>query len=111
MSEWERVESEVAAIINERPTEYDTATRESLDELLRLIKETGRPAPYVAPGYWPTFCIAWEVTGAENLAIEVFDDRYEVYRSFDGRTDIWHEHRTLGEPVSAAFLRELPDPI
>lgn len=49
--------------------------------------------------------------GAENLAIEVFDDRYEVYRSFDGRTDIWYEHRKPGEPVSAAFLRELPDPI
>lgn len=111
MSDWERVEREVAAIIAERPTEYDSVTRENLADLLRLIKETRRPAPYLEPGYWPTFCIGWEVEGAENLSIEVFDDRYEVCRCFDGRTDIRYEHHRPGEPFSAALLSELPDPI
>ncbi|MDP2212279.1 hypothetical protein [Phenylobacterium sp.] len=110
MSDWERVEGEVAAIVSARPDEYDAVTRENLAELLRLIKETRRPAPFLAPGYWPTFRIVWEVKGSENLEIEVFDDRYEVYRSFDGRTDIWYEHHRPGEPLSAPFLSELPDP-
>jgi hypothetical protein len=110
MSDWDRVESEAAAIIGERPAEYDAATRENLSQLLRLIQETRRPAPYLEPGYWPTFCMGWDVEGAENLSIEVFDDRYEVYRSYDGRTDIWYEHHKPGDPVSAAFLGELPAP-
>jgi len=108
VSDWESVDREVVAIIGERPAEYDAATLENLTDLLRLIKATRRPAPYLEPGYWPTFCLGWDVEGAENLSIEVFDDRYEVYRSHDGRTDIWYEHHRPGEPVSEAFLSELP---
>jgi len=110
MADWERVEAEAAAIVAERPSEYDEPTRQNLAELFQLIQATRRPAPLLSPGYWPTFCIEWDVEGSNNLQIEVFADRYEVYRFFDGRTDIWYEHHEPGEPLSSAFLSELPDP-
>lgn len=111
MSDWERVEAEAAAIIGGRPLQYDGATRQNLAELIRLIRATGRPPPLLSPGYWPTFCATWEIEGSKTLEIEVFDDRYEIYRFFDGKTDISHEYHKPGEPMSSAFLRELPNPI
>ena len=110
MSDWERVDAEAAAIIGERPQEYDLSTRQNLAELIHLLRSTGRPAPFLSPGYWPTFLITWEIEGSKNLEIEVSDDLYEVYQFFDGKMDIWYEHHTPGEPVSIAFLSKLPDP-
>jgi hypothetical protein len=110
MPDWAGVEAETAAIINARPEEYDPAIRQNLAELLDLLKATNRPAPDISLGYWPTFRITWDLEGSKNLEIEVFDDRYEVYRFFDGKTDIWYEHRGPGDPISPAFLAELPQP-
>jgi hypothetical protein len=109
-ADWVRVEAEIAAIIAERPTEYGPGTRQNLAELLELLRATSRPAPSITPGYWPSFCVTWDAKGTENLEIEVFDDRYEVYRFFDGRTDIWYEHHAPGATMSSAFLSELPPP-
>ncbi len=107
-SDWARVEAEVKAIIAERPNDYGAVVRQNLAELLELLRATGRPAPYVSPGYWPTFRVTWDAEGAENLEIEVFENRYEIYRFFDGKTDIWYEHHAPGAVVSPAFVSELP---
>lgn len=109
MSDWAGAEAEVAAIINARPEQHGPAIRQNLSELLDLLKATHRPAPEISPGYWPTSRITWRLEGSQNLEIEVFDDRYEVYRYFDGKTDIWYEQHSPGGPISAAFLSELPD--
>ena len=77
-------------------------------DLFDLLRSQGRPAPTVGPGYWPTFCVYWAAVGAENLQLEVFGDRVEVYRFHDGRTDIWYEEHVPGEGFSEAFVRELP---
>ena len=107
---WARVEAEVTTIIAERPADYVAGTCQNLAELLELLRATSRPAPFVSPGYWPTFRVTWDAEGAENLEIEVFDDRYEIYRFFDGKTDIWYEHHAPGAALSSAFLSELPSP-
>lgn len=108
--DWADLAKAVATIVDERPDEYEPAVRQNLDELLLVIRSTNRPAPNVSPGYWPTFCLSWEAEEARNLQIEVFEDRYEVYRFFDGRTDVWYEPHAYGAPLSAAFLAELPNP-
>ena len=110
MSDWAGVEAAVEAIIDARPEAYDSAIRQNLAELLDLLRATNRPAPAISPGYWPTFCVTWDLEGSKNLEIEVFDDHYEVYRFFDGKTDIWYEQHGPGGPVSPAFLGELPEP-
>ncbi len=110
MSDWNRVEADRTAIIAARPAEYDEATRRNLSELFDLVRTTGRPAPDLSPGYWPTFRITWDLEGSKNLEIEVFGTRYEVYRFFDGRTDIWYEKHDAGAMFSDAFVDELPKP-
>ena len=110
MSDWAEVEAEAAAIINARAEEYDSVIRQNLAELLDLLRATNRPPPDISPGYWPNFCITWDLEGSKNLEIEVFDDRYEVLRFLDGKTDIWYEQHCPGGPVSPAFLGELPEP-
>jgi len=110
MFDWAGVETEVAAIINAQQEGYDSAIRQNLAELLDLLRATNRPAPDISPGYWHTFRITWDLEGSKNLEIEVFGDRYEVYRFFDGKTEIWQEPHCPGGPISLTFLGELPNP-
>lgn len=106
---WAEAEASVQGCIAARPDEYDPATRAVIKDLFDLLRSTGRPAPSVGPGYWPTFCVYWDdAVGAENLQLEVFGDRVEVSRFHDGRTDIWYEDHAPGEGFSEAFIRELP---
>ena len=110
MSDWAGVETVVAAIVHARPDEYDLAVRENLVELLDLLRAINRPAPDISPGYYPTFRVRWDLDGSHNLEIEIFDDRYEVYRFFNGETRIWYEYHRPGETFSLTFLSELPQP-
>ena len=79
-----------------------------MKDITDLLRATGRPAPLVEPGYWPTFCLSWDAPGSKNLSLDVFGDRVEVYRTHEGRTDIWYEPHVPGEGFSEAFIRELP---
>jgi len=106
--DWAETGQAVAEVIAERPDEYGPTVVQNLNDLLRHIQSTNRPAPAVSPGYWPTFCLTWEVEEASNLQIEVFEDRYEIYRFFDGKTDVWYEPHMPGDKLSEAFEAELP---
>ncbi len=106
---WAQVKQAVAKVVAARPDEYAPSVVRTLDDLLAYVERTDRPAPSVLPGYWPTFLVEWEAQEASNLQIEVFDDRYEVSRFFDGRTDIWYEPHAPGSSFSDAFIAELPN--
>ena len=106
---WAKVKQAVAEVVAARPDEYAPSVVRNLDDLLAHIQSTNRPAPSILPGYWPTFLVEWEAEEAKNLQIEVCDDRYEVYRFLDGRTDIWYEPHADGGSFSDAFIAELPD--
>ena len=106
--DWAETNRAVAEVIAERPEGYAAMVIQNLDDLLRYLRSTNRPAPAVSPGYWPTFCLTWAVEEARNLEIEVFEDRYEIYRFFDGNTDIRHEPHMPGDELSVGFEAELP---
>lgn len=108
--EWAQVKQAVAKVVAARPDGYAPSVVRTLDDLLAYVERTDRPAPSVLPGYWPTFLVEWEAQEASNLQIEVFDDRYEVSRFFDGKTDIWYEPHAPGSSFSDAFIAELPNP-
>lgn len=108
---WARVKRAVAEVISARPNEYAASVVGNLDDLLAQIQQSNRPAPSILPGYWPTFLVEWEAEEAMNLQIEVFDDRYEVSRFFDGRTDIWYEPHARGATFSDQFIAELPNAV
>lgn len=105
---WPDVDAAVADCIGQRPDDYDADTRAVMSDLLAFMRATGRAVPDVSPGYWATFQLSFDVPGAENLSLEVFGDRVEVYRSRDGQTDIWYEEHKPGGDFSDAFARELP---
>lgn len=107
--DWANVKRTVAEVVAARPDEYAPSVVRNMDDLLAHIQSTNRPAPSILPGYWPTFLVEWEAEESRNLQIEVFDDRYEVSRFFDGRTDIWYEPHTHGGSFSDAFIAELPN--
>jgi len=109
IKEWAGVKRAVAEVIAARPDEYAPEVGRNLDDLLAHIQTSNRPAPSILPGYWPTFLVEWEAEEAQNLQIEVFDDRYEVSRFSDGRTDIWYEPHAHGATFSDQFIAELPN--
>jgi hypothetical protein len=108
IEDWAAVKRAVAEVIAARPNEYAASVVRNLDDLLAHIQKSNRPAPSILPGYWPTFLVEWQAEEAKNLQIEVFDDRYEVSRFFDGRTDIWYEPHAHGDTFSDQFISELP---
>ncbi|TFW12050.1 hypothetical protein EGY25_08330 [Brevundimonas intermedia] len=109
IKDWTAVKRAVGEVVAARPDEYTPAIVGNLEDLLAHIQNSSRPAPSVMPGYWPTFLLEWETEEAKNLQIEVFDDRYEVSRFFDGRTDVWYEPHTYGDTFSDQFIAELPN--
>lgn len=108
---WAGVKRAVAEVVAARPDEYEALVIQNLDDLLAYIQKSKRPAPSILPGYWPTFLVEWEAEEAKNLQIEVFDDRYEVSRFFNGRTDIWYEPHVHGDTFSDQFIAELPNAV
>ena len=106
---WAEVGREVAEIEAAPLSEYDDPTRKNLTTLLDFIRSSGRPPPRVDAGYWPTFNLSWDnAPEAENLIVEVFGDRYEIYRIYDGRTDIRHYDHVGEGALPAEVVKELP---
>lgn len=105
---WADVRQIVDQVIAERPDEYDVDVRAVMAEVLGLMETLDRARPYVGPGYWPTFLLNFDEPGFENLQMEVFGDRIEVYRFGDQLFEVWDEKHTPGESFSEAFIRELP---
>ncbi len=107
-AEWAAFDAAVSVCVSQRPGEYDAATLAVMSDLQAFMRATGRVVPNVSSGYWPTFCLSFDAPGAENLALEVFGDRVEVYRFQEGRSDIWYEMHERGGDFSDAFAREIP---
>ncbi|MBL0968378.1 MAG: hypothetical protein IBJ02_04640 [Brevundimonas sp.] len=108
VEDWAEVKRAVAEVVAARPDEYEVSVVRNLDDLLAHIQKSNRPAPSISAGYWPTFLVEWEAEELKNLQIEVFEDRYEVSRFFDGRTDIWYEPHAHGDTFSDQLIAELP---
>lgn len=108
---WAGIKRAVAEVVAARPDEYEASVIQNLADLLVYIQKSKRPAPSILPGYWPTFLVEWEAEAAKNLLIEVFGDRYELSRFFNGRTDIWYEPHMHGDTFSDQFIAELPNAV
>jgi hypothetical protein len=58
----------------------------------------------VAKGYWSTIRIWWK-----NLEIEIFDDRYELYRFSQNGTAIEYFDHTPGTELPLDLITKLPN--
>lgn len=59
----------------------------------------------VSPGYYPTINFSW--LEPFSITVEVFENRYEFYRFFDGRTEIRHIDIITGQSFPDALMRLL----
>ena len=105
---WERAYQDVETVRVQRSSEYEGATVANVREFISALRTQDRAAPEVSAGYWATFSLTFNATGADNLEIEVFSDHFEVYRFFDGRTDIREEPRKPGEAFPPTLMVEAP---
>src|SRR5215469_15317436 len=104
LNSWSAVVAEferVAAIDSGFSAETLAQARQFLD-----FARTQCPIPCeVDKGYGPTISISWKEPAFE---VEIFSDRLETYRFYDGRTDIRHWEHVVGQPYSDKFVVELP---
>jgi hypothetical protein len=98
------VEQSIAQAVAGSPVHFDPATISNVRDLLGVIR-TQCPIPVGAgKGYWSTICISWK-----GVEVEICDDHYELYQFItDGRTDIEHFDRVVGEDVPVGLLNQLP---
>ena len=102
LTDWRRLEDELDAIAACSGATFDPETITNAREFLALVRERS-PVPEIAKGYWSTFRFSWVA-----LEFEVFADRVEIYRFYDGRTDIQHHSHNPGEPFSTDIIQALP---
>jgi len=107
VGDWSDVEAEIKHIIASSREPSDSDTIAQVTDLMRFMRSRC-PVPEVAKGYWSTIRFIWDNAVPGPLEIEVFSDRLEVYRFFNGRTDIQHLAHVPGVPFSAELAAELP---
>jgi hypothetical protein len=106
LDSWTAVEAEIDRIIKgsgEKP--FDQSTIANIREFVRFAREHC-PVPEIAKGYWSTIRLSWTTT--PPLEVEVFGDRFEVYRFYDGRTDISEVRHIPGTPFPQDLAADLP---
>lgn len=109
ISDWQSVEAEMEQVISgenvARP--FATETIAQARQFLEIIRDRCPVPDEVGKGYWSTIIIDWP-TAPRGFQVEIFEDRVETYRFYDGRTDIRHFAHAPGEPFPPDLLAELP---
>lgn len=102
---WTAIEAEIDRIIRESVEEpFDQGTITNIRELVRFAR-ANCPVPEIGKGYWSTIRFTWKTPPIE---IEVYDDRFELYRFHDGRTDIREVRHAPGSPLPPELAANLP---
>jgi hypothetical protein len=103
LQNWDAVWQAVARSIEDSPEPFVPATISNVRDLLRAIPKTCPIPVGTGRGYWSTIRIWWK-----EIEIEVFDDRYELYRFGKSKTDVEHFERTPGTEIPPDLVRQLP---
>lgn len=102
---WDDVISRLDRIVAQAPEPFDRDTIDNGRELIHYLRERFTPPDGFDKGYWSTFSLFWD-----NFEIELFGERFETYRFFEGATDIQHFSHRPSEPFPPEFLAQLQMP-
>ena len=105
--EWTAFETEIDRIIAENAATFTSATISQVRNFVPIIRSRCS-VPGVAKGYWGRSLRVFWTTVVPSLEIEIFGDRFEIYRFRDRHTDIRHIEHVPGEPLPAGLIAELP---
>ncbi len=104
--DWTAVDIEIDRIIIGSVAEpFDSNIIANVRDFVNFARENC-PVPQVGRGYWSTICFSWQTT--PPLEIEVFGDRFEVYRFYDGHSDIKEVAHARGSPFPPELVIDLP---
>jgi hypothetical protein len=103
---WTAVDVEIDRIITGSVEEpFAPSTIANVREFVTFAR-ANCPVPQIAKGYWSTICFGWETIPPRE--IEVFGDRFEVYRFYEGRSDIEAIAHAPGSPLPPELVAYLP---
>ena len=103
---WTAVDVEIDRIFTGSVEEpFSPSTIANVHEFVSFAR-ANCPVPQIAKGYWRTICFGWE--SIPPLEIEVFGDRFEVYRFYEGRSDIEAIAHAPGSPLPPELTAYLP---
>jgi hypothetical protein len=107
LTDWLHVEQEIGRLIAETVDEpFGQNTIANARQLVDFARDRCL-VPEVGKGHWSTFRFTWDVT--PPIEVEVFGDRFEFYRFFDGRTDILEIKHVTGAALPKELVIALPD--
>lgn len=100
--DWESVEQAVTQLVHGRPDLFAPAIVANVQELVAACHSRCSVPSGVGKGYWDTVSISWA-----GVEIEVFEDRYELYRFGQGDTKIEYFDHVPGTEVPLSLLSQL----
>lgn len=102
---WSDVVARARHLLEERGDPVSDKMLGNLRDIVDLAQAEVAP-PEVGIGYWSTATLGWQ-----SLALEIFEDRIEVYPPTPtGKSiDAWDEPHTRGEAFSKAFKAAILD--
>ena len=106
--EWQALITEMESIIVESDEPFDPDTILNARDFMVFANKSLQLPLGLNRGYWPTICIYWSTPQPPNIMVEVHEDHYEYYGSYDGRTDIRHYDHSPDEPMPEEFAALLP---
>jgi hypothetical protein len=106
MCDWTAVEREIDRIVSESNKPFAAETIANARDFATFAKSYC-PVPRVGKGYSETIRLSWD-DPPKSCEVEVFDNRIELYRFYQKRTDIKEIAHTAGEVFSASLLADLP---
>jgi hypothetical protein len=106
---WAGVRAKIVHLVSGAEQPLHALTLANAEALADFAEGRYQSPTGVDLGYWPTVCLSWNIRPAP-IQIEVFEDRYEFYRFFDGHTEIKEIPHAAGAPFPPT-LEEILDPL
>ena len=94
--DWTEIVEAVGLLLSSQEREFSPQTIRNAEDFIEHTSARLAPPGHVGPGYWPTVLLGWD--GSPQISVEVFDDTYELYRIYEGRTDIFEFAHEPGQP-------------
>lgn len=100
----DRGDVEIAAgrVVAESPDPFNPETTQNMQDFISAMPPSCPLPAAVEKGYWSTVRILWE-----TAEIEVFDDRYELYRFGQGQMAIEYFQRAPDSSVPGSLVARL----
>jgi hypothetical protein len=102
LQNWSDVDKEIDSIVALCDETFDPATLANVRDLLLHCNAYSQLPSGVGKGYWSTIRLWWS-----NFEIEIFHDRFELYRFEDQETKIWYSDHVPGAPLSSSLMDDL----